>query len=227
MWEAHRWLHAQCCMEQTPFALLTDLGCAWFKAIDIGPLPWHLNFYYWSLASSVYLAFKTDTSSLFNAHMTITVNSSFSLVSLQNLVRITVSPANQILESYWWRRKNHWRQKGCQTWTQTWMGEGVSRTHSQVWGCRQLFRYLNWVPNKWKRREETEQETRGKKGRWNWWAPSSMVFHCCCSRSQLYCKVSKKSSNSLTFFSWMASFSGSESCEGKEKFWAYSTAWSD
>lgn len=41
----------------------------------------------------------------------------------------------------------------------------------------------------------------------------------CCSRTgkQLHCKVSTKASNSLTFFSWTASFSGSESWRGKER----------
>jgi len=35
----------------------------------------------------------------------------------------------------------------------------------------------------------------------------------CCSKTgkQLHCKVSTKASNSLTFFSWTASFSGNES----------------
>lgn len=41
----------------------------------------------------------------------------------------------------------------------------------------------------------------------------------CCSKTgkSLHCKVSTKASNSLTFFSWTASFSGNESWRGKER----------
>lgn len=44
----------------------------------------------------------------------------------------------------------------------------------------------------------------------------------CCTRTgkQLHCKVSTKASNSLTFFSWTASFSGNESWKGKERCWS-------
>lgn len=40
----------------------------------------------------------------------------------------------------------------------------------------------------------------------------------CCSKTgkYLHCKVSTKASNSLTFFSWTANFSGNESCKSKE-----------
>lgn len=41
--------------------------------------------------------------------------------------------------------------------------------------------------------------------------------YCNGTGKQLHCKVSTKASNSLTFFSWTASFSGNESWKSKER----------
>lgn len=41
--------------------------------------------------------------------------------------------------------------------------------------------------------------------------------YCSGTGKQPHCKVSTKASNSLTFFSWTASFSGNESWKGKER----------